>query len=311
MKKKKIVALCATVALAAVAFGGVTLAYFTDEDQVNNNFTIGNISIDLTETGFVKDADGNELEGAYEVQEGNDEGVTDIGIEYNKLMPSYQIGKKPVITNDGDNTAYVRVAVVMNNLGAINEAIDEFYEEQDFSERAIQEKYDEIFKGWGVQYTHTISGGAYTPRMWMAERTGVFAIDMAARIGNEGSNYYVFDTQNKFMSDAEENDPDHDGFDVVDGYYKNAVKADERVYVFYLKLEAGEGYTLFDGLNIPAEFDAAQMAMFDGLSIEIYADAIQADGFNDTVDGTVGVTEAAYEKAFKALEDAHPLGWWN
>lgn len=47
--KKKVVALCATVALAAVALGGATLAYFTDTDSADNTFTVGNVKIDLIE----------------------------------------------------------------------------------------------------------------------------------------------------------------------------------------------------------------------------------------------------------------------
>ena len=47
--KKKIVALCLCVALAVVAIGGATLAYFTDTDQETNTFTVGNVKIDLIE----------------------------------------------------------------------------------------------------------------------------------------------------------------------------------------------------------------------------------------------------------------------
>lgn len=49
--KKKIVALCLCIALAVVAIGGATLAYFTDTTPaVKNTFTVGNVDIDLTET---------------------------------------------------------------------------------------------------------------------------------------------------------------------------------------------------------------------------------------------------------------------
>jgi len=46
--KKKIVAMCATVALAALAVGG-TLAYFTDTDEATNTFTSGKVDITLEE----------------------------------------------------------------------------------------------------------------------------------------------------------------------------------------------------------------------------------------------------------------------
>lgn len=47
--KKKIVALCLVVALAATAIIGGTLAYFTDTDEETNTFTVGNVKIDLIE----------------------------------------------------------------------------------------------------------------------------------------------------------------------------------------------------------------------------------------------------------------------
>ena len=48
--KKKIIALCLIVALAATAVIGGTLAYFTDTDEETNTFTMGNVRIDLKET---------------------------------------------------------------------------------------------------------------------------------------------------------------------------------------------------------------------------------------------------------------------
>lgn len=47
--KKKILALCLVVALAASAITGATLAYFTDTDSVTNTFTTGKIQIELVE----------------------------------------------------------------------------------------------------------------------------------------------------------------------------------------------------------------------------------------------------------------------
>ena len=48
--KKKIIALCLVIALAATAVIGGTLAYFTDTDEETNTFTLGNVKIDLMET---------------------------------------------------------------------------------------------------------------------------------------------------------------------------------------------------------------------------------------------------------------------
>lgn len=309
--KKKIVALCLVVVLAVTAIGGATLAYFTDNDQKENNFTIGDIDIAIKEDGYVWDPNGNQYSGGSYVYDSMvpDEGN---GMTFTNLMPSYIISKRPTIENISKNDAYVRVAVVINNLSEINEAIDDHYEAEELDDEAIQAKYDEIFAGWGVNYAHSNNGIEDGPRMWMTERNGYYAIDMAARIGDEDYSYYLADNCNKFKSNDELNDDNQDGYleDYQTGYYDAAVNGNERVYVFYFKLDGhATSEELFGGLNIPAEFNNAQMEMFEDLKISIYADAIQAVGFKDVTDDA-GITYA-WEQAFKALNDEHPIGWWN
>lgn len=299
--KKKIIALCLIVALAITAVTGATLAYFTDvAEDVNNTFAIGNIDIELDETAGVKDKDGNDVN----VVEENDMG----GFDYTKLMPSYELTKTPVVTNTGDFDAYVRVFVTINNHEARNTAIDDVYETGDTPHQNCQAKYDEIFDGWGInniKYDDGIAGYDNGIRGSMAQRADaeVLCID-SVRSPHAGAGYQ-WEAWNTFRTAKEvANDSQNMGWD-DDGYYMDAVVEDSNTYVFYLKLEAGKSYTLFEGLNIPAEFTAEQMAMFDGLEIGVYADAIQADGFNDTADTT------AWVSAFTALEEAHHMGWWN
>lgn len=327
--KKKVVAVCATVALAAVAFGGATLAYFTDQDQVKNNFTIGDISIDLWETAGVKDADGNVLQGTVDKETGElipakatgKDVKNEGGFDYTNLMPSYEIVKTPVVQNTGKNDAYVRVAVVMNNVTPINDAIDNTYEgKAGYGDEQIQAIYDEVFEDWGLSYTKR-NPQTDDRRLWMHERTGskiLFGGQVDMYCSQSASSYGMFDVNNTFKSVTE---TDTQGFDYgCTGYYSNAVDNDERIYVFYLKLdgkkivedeEVVDGYTLFTGLNAPYYFTADQMKMFKDLEINVYADAIQADGFNDTTDPATGDTTTAAKKAFTALEEAHPLGWWK
>ena len=47
--KKKIMAMCLVIAMAATAVIGGTLAYFTDTDTETNVFTMGNVEIELNE----------------------------------------------------------------------------------------------------------------------------------------------------------------------------------------------------------------------------------------------------------------------
>ena len=45
--KKKILAFAMVFALAAVAVVGGSLAYFTDEDETENTFAVGNVNISM------------------------------------------------------------------------------------------------------------------------------------------------------------------------------------------------------------------------------------------------------------------------
>lgn len=120
--KKKIVAMCATIALAAVAVTGGTLAYFTDTEEALNEFTVGNVEIELTEPGW-----------AYGGSFASD------------VYPGQVLAKDPIVTNVGDNSCFVRVSVdglkclgegnlivfrtgnVANELGAGWEQVGDYY----------------------------------------------------------------------------------------------------------------------------------------------------------------------------------------
>lgn len=300
MTKRKIVTLALIAVIAVTSIAGATMAYFTDlNHKVENVFTIGNgIEIDLVE------------------QVGIDENVETSreGYTYENVQPSNYLVKAPTITNTGSNEAYVRVAVVMNNLDAINEAIDEFYEAKGYTSEQIQAVYDQVFEAWGINYNkrEPIAEGYETRRMWMDSRVAdMFSpvlcnVDTYARLA--GDTYGMYDVENQFMSQVEKDrlDPTSDlyspeGFIYEDelSYYSAAVNPDQRVYVFYLKLAVGESYNLFNGLNIPADFNNDQMEMFSGLEINVYADAIQTAGFDTFVE------------AFDALQEEHAIGWWN
>jgi len=87
--KKKVLALCLVVVLVATAITGVTLAYFTDTDDATNTFTVGNVSIDLTEPKW--DAQGSQ--------------------DAPEVYPGEALAKDPTVTNDGANPCFVRISV--------------------------------------------------------------------------------------------------------------------------------------------------------------------------------------------------------
>ena len=105
--KKKIVALCLCVALAVVAIGGATLAYFTDTDEATNTFTAGGVMIGLIE---------QERDGQGGLQEftqdqvlmpivGSAQGEKD---DLGQPVAANYVDKIVTIQNTGKSDAYVR-----------------------------------------------------------------------------------------------------------------------------------------------------------------------------------------------------------
>ena len=87
--KKKILSVGLAASLAAVAIVGSSLAYFTDTDAKDNVFTIGNVSIVLTEPEWDTTGAGEALD----------------------MYPGEAVAKDPTVTNNGKNPAFVRVKV--------------------------------------------------------------------------------------------------------------------------------------------------------------------------------------------------------
>lgn len=118
--KKKIVALCLCVALAVVAIGGATLAYFTDTKTATNTFAVGNVSIDLIEqqrgeNGLVPFEQNKKL---YPIV-GSAQGAKD---EYGMPTAKNYVDKMVTIKNSGSEKAYIRAYF------AIPSALDDGYE---------------------------------------------------------------------------------------------------------------------------------------------------------------------------------------
>lgn len=94
--KKKIIALCLVIALAATAVIGGTLAYFTDTtEELNNTFKVGNVDIDLDEPSW-KDEDTH------------------------TLMPGTSYAKDPTITlSETSQDAYVFLEMTINKYNSL------------------------------------------------------------------------------------------------------------------------------------------------------------------------------------------------
>lgn len=73
-------------ALAVTAVVGGSLAYFTDSEKKDNVFTVGNVSIELTEPNWDKE-------------------------EVDDIYPGESLAKDPTVKNDGSNPCFVRIKV--------------------------------------------------------------------------------------------------------------------------------------------------------------------------------------------------------
>lgn len=129
--KKKIIALCLVVVLAATAIVGASLAYFTDEDSATNTFTTGKVDITLEEE-FVQDS---------------------------KLLPGTKdvnaVQKEVTVKNEDDSEAsYVRVhiavpsALVDQDLMSYNDMLHWNFNADDYKN-----------PGWSMQPTYTTGDG--------------------------------------------------------------------------------------------------------------------------------------------------------
>ena len=134
--KKKVIAICLCVALAAVAVVGASLAYFTDTKSATNTFTVGNVKIDLIESRYhrqgynsTNDSDipapDKTASGMDYIANGatiysNDEIKADAEnyLDYitkrgENMVPGKKIAKSPYVINTGANDAYIRIRVMI------------------------------------------------------------------------------------------------------------------------------------------------------------------------------------------------------
>ena len=138
--KKKLIAICLCVALAAVAVVGASLAYFTDTKSATNTFTVGNVKIDLIESKYHREGNGNS--GDTSIPKASHEVTAEDNMQYVKtghkmftnedikedaktyqeeylakrgenMVPGRRAAKSPYVVNTGANDAYIRIRVMV------------------------------------------------------------------------------------------------------------------------------------------------------------------------------------------------------
>ena len=114
--KKKILAVCLVIALAATAVIGGTLAYFTDTDAKTNTFTAGGVKIELLEKQ--RNADSTALEDFTDGKNlmpivGSAQGEQEIVDGVKLPTAENYVDKIMTIKNTGASDAYVRIFVAV------------------------------------------------------------------------------------------------------------------------------------------------------------------------------------------------------
>lgn len=155
-------------AITAVLLVGSVSAYFTDQDEKTNTFTVGKVTIDLEEPEWDKKPDEN----------GND-----IPDEAENMTPNQTIEKDPQVKNTGTNDAFVYMTVevpckkivTVNNDGTRNpEAVRELYTYQTDSSWKLLgsvDVTDETGEKTAVKHLYAYAG-ASTGNLYRGKTTG-------------------------------------------------------------------------------------------------------------------------------------------
>ena len=292
--KKKILALAMAALMLVVAVVGGTLAYFTDEDQNTNEFTVGDLAIDLYEEVSFEDGAGkakpmgsgeDELTEKTILGKGDD---TNPKVEYKDIMPGDKMTKIVTVENKEDYAAYVALAVQHHNYHNFNKFVDTHYEAMTPEQltalglsadttAAMQEITDDIWsgEGWKLSYDKLTNG--FDIRYYPTHSTPV---------DQDGSENYVGETEVKLIA-IDYNVMQVDSSSV--GYKDNMFGAtgydvyDEatdlsRTWIYYLYLPAKTSYTLDLTTTCPTYVTTENVAAFE-MDIDVQATAIQVDGF--------------------------------
>ena len=114
-KKKIFIVALAVCLLSTLALG--TLAWFTDEDQVTNDFYVGDSNTDPDEVFGI---DLWETANGVEYSKGTKE---DNGIKYERILPGAIYDKNPYFTNTGIHGQYLRAIVTVTDADILKEAM--------------------------------------------------------------------------------------------------------------------------------------------------------------------------------------------
>lgn len=255
--KKKLIALSLVIAMLAIAAVSSTLAYFTDDDNATNVFTVGNVEIELVEQQREYDADGN-LVGLEDFEDdkvllpivGSAQGAKD---EYGMPIAENYVDKIVTVDNTGASDAYIRVYVLTP------------VELDDPVETSVP-----LHWNWGNRFfaDGTYTDGATNPG-WVDNGVAVEnVVDDAGApviVDVDGIDYYAWSFTFQDVIAAGESTPAA----ICGLYLDSTVDCDRNA----------NGELVYTFKDEPIDFDLAA-----GVTIPVYAQAVQAAGFATAAD---------------------------
>ena len=113
MNKKKVFVLALAVCLIAI-LSFSTLAWFTDSDEVNNQFHVATSTGDPDDIFSIDVIEEVDTDGDGIADKTLDEGKVDEGFDYERIYPSAELVKEPKALNTGKYDQYVRMHVTVD-----------------------------------------------------------------------------------------------------------------------------------------------------------------------------------------------------
>ena len=117
MIKSNILTVTLIALVVIIATASTSIAYFSDNKEMANVFTAGNVYISLTEAAVKSDGTGNLVEDTSTprvqgVAIDSAEGVTN---DYGTLFPGKTMHKDPTIQNTGDDPAWIAAKIIITD----------------------------------------------------------------------------------------------------------------------------------------------------------------------------------------------------
>lgn len=129
MNKRKILSLAMALSIVAIMAVGATLAYFTDTDEAENVFVVGNVNIQQNE--YQRDPETKEIE-AFEddkvaypavLDKLTKGAITVDGYDFQiRSLEGNYLDKIVNVTNNGTEEAYVRTIIAIPNMNGYDDA---------------------------------------------------------------------------------------------------------------------------------------------------------------------------------------------